>query len=240
MTAINDDGPRYAIYWAPAHGSPLAALGERWLGRTAANEPLPVPTIAGFDAAELTTIIAEPRRYGWHATLKPPFHLSRGVSPAALIAELGAFVERQKAIPLPALVLRRVDSFIALVPDPPSPEIEAFAEACVRSFDRFRAAASDRELARRRQAGLSARQERNLQRWGYPYVMEDFRFHLTLTGPISDPIAERLMPCLQALVAPAVADRLEIDAISLFVQPSAGARFSLARRFRLMAVDRGR
>ena len=38
------------------------------------------------------------------------------------------------------------------------------------------------ELERRRKAGLSAAQEKMLLRWGYPYVLDEFRFHLTLTG----------------------------------------------------------
>ena len=33
-------------------------------------------------------------------------------------------------------------------------------------------------------SGLTDRQEALLTQWGYPYVMEEFRFHITLTGAL--------------------------------------------------------
>ncbi len=34
---------------------------------------------------------------------------------------------------------------------------------------------------------MSARQQDYLHRYGYPYVREEFRFHMTLTGPLEEP-----------------------------------------------------
>jgi hypothetical protein len=33
-------------------------------------------------------------------------------------------------------------------------------------------------------AGLNQSQVANLDRWGYPYLFADFRFHMTLTGKV--------------------------------------------------------
>ena len=63
---------RVAVYYAPAADDPLWARGCTWLGRDPeTGVELPQPDIDGI-AAQVT----EPRRYGFHATLKPPMQLT--------------------------------------------------------------------------------------------------------------------------------------------------------------------
>jgi hypothetical protein len=85
-------------------------------------------------------------------------------------------------VTIPSLEVRRLGGFIAVVPTEPSAALADLAAATVAALDPFRAPPSEAELARRRKARLSDRQEALLMKWGYPYVMEEFRFHLTLTG----------------------------------------------------------
>jgi putative phosphonate metabolism protein len=225
---------RYAIYWAPAAGSVLAVIGERWLGRDAVTERmLARQAVGGFDDGELAAITAAPRRYGLHATLKPPFRLARAVTEPTLEAQVAAFAKAQPPVSAPSLRLARIGRFLALVPGTPSEALARLAAACVETFDRFRAPAGVEELARRRGAGMTARQEENLRRWGYPYVMGEFRFHVTLTGPIDRATAARLKPHLEALFSPATTAPLEIGEIALFIQPAPAASFRLMRRFEL-------
>jgi putative phosphonate metabolism protein len=222
---------RHALYWAPPAGSILTRLGEAWLGHSAEGRtPDPRAAVPGFAGDELTVITAEPRRYGLHATLKPPFRLAEGRSEAALEAALAAFCRTRPVIVAPPLRLKRIGNFLALVPGERAPEIGALAAACVEAFDGFRAAPAAGELARRRAARLTPAQEANLTRWGYPYVMDEFRFHVTLTGAITREQAERLEPFLASLFAPAMAMPLEIGEISLFDEPAPGAPFRLVRR----------
>src|SRR5215469_8989376 len=182
-----DRNARYAIYWAPPDDSVLARIGAAWLGRDAVTDrALPRPTVVGFDDATLAALTAEPRRYGLHATLKPPFGLATAATVSALEAALTEF-----------------------------------------------AAASDDEVARRNAAGLTPAQRANLRRWGYPYVMEEFRFHVTLTGPLEPATGNRLVPVLSALFAEVTAAPLAIDALALFVEPGRGQPFRLRRRFAL-------
>jgi putative phosphonate metabolism protein len=228
---------RYAIYWAPVAGSALASIGERWLGREAATAlDLTRQAVRGFDDGELAAITAEPRRYGLHATLKPPFRLAHAFTLSALEAHIAAFANARSPVGTAPLQLARIGRFLALTPKTRSDSLDALAASCVEAFDRFRAPADAEDLARRRGTGLTAQQEENLRRWGYPYVMSEFRFHVTLTGPIDRAIAERLTPHLEALFSPAMTRPLEIDEIALFLQPAPEESFRLIRRFRLGAA----
>jgi putative phosphonate metabolism protein len=219
-------GGRYAIYWVPPADSPLARLGSAWLGRE-------VAPVAGFDDARLVALTAEPRRYGLHATLKPPFALARGMDLARLRRALAAFSATQAEVILPALRVALLERFIALTPAAACPALEALAAACVAHFDSFRAPPAPGELARRRAAGLSALEESYLTRWGYPYVLDRFRFHVTLTGPLEPAEAERLLPQLAKLFEPATGAPVALADIALFQEAVPGAPFRLVERFAL-------
>jgi putative phosphonate metabolism protein len=222
---------RYAIYWVPPAGSPLARLGEAWLGRSAEGAAVAArPAPDGFAAAALEAITAEPRRYGLHATLKPPFRLAPGHSVEALAKALAEFAARLAPVSAPALRLKRIARFLALMPGARDAALDAFAAASVAHFDGFRAPPEAAEIARRQRARLTAAQQANLARWGYPYVMGEFRFHVTLTGPIDSDVAARLEPFLGAFFAPAMAAPLEIRELALFREPAPGAAFELIER----------
>lgn len=223
---------RYALYWAPPAGSELDQLGAAWLGRDADNgAPLPRPAITGFVPKQIDAITAEPRRYGLHGTLKPPFRLAAGTTLAALEDAVQRFAAGRAPVVASPLKLAQVDRFIALIPSVPAASINALAQDCVEHFDRFRAPLSEKEMERRRASLLTPAQEGNLQRWGYPYVAEEFRFHVTLTGSLEASIAEALIPELKMFFAPVLTEPLELRDIVLFVEPSPGAAFRLQRRF---------
>jgi putative phosphonate metabolism protein len=173
--------PRYAIYFVPGADSSLYRFGAAVLGYDAyTGEP------RSIDGApdDWNDVTQEPGVYGFHATLKPPFVLADGHDEAGLISAVKKFAADRAAVPIGTLAVRELGSFVALVPETPRPELDALAEACVRDFDRLRAPMSEQERQRRITPGLSDRQIVNLARWGYPYVCEDFRFHMTLTGSL--------------------------------------------------------
>ena len=79
--------------------------------------------------------------------------------------------------------------------------------------------AAPEELKKRRGAGLSSRQELMLTTWGYPYVMEEFRFHLTLTGRLSDRDEKQIIGQeLQQRFLPEISRAVAFDSLSLFVE----------------------
>jgi putative phosphonate metabolism protein len=226
---------RQAIYWAPSPETPLARFGRSWIGRDAeTGEIVAQPTVPEVEALglDLDEITAAPRLYGFHATMKAPFE-ALGGSPAALEAAIEAFCAATPPVEGPPPVPAVIGGFVALVPEGPSPAIDALADRVVQAFDPFRAPLSPDDLARRRKGSLTERQDGHLVRWGYPYVFEDFFFHLTLT--------RRLAPDAASAVRAAVADRLadaadrplRIDALCLFEQPARDRPFTLRRRFPL-------
>lgn len=173
--------PRYAIYFVPAADSCLYSFGAAVLGYDSYTGE--ARSIDGA-ADDWNDITQEPGVYGFHATLKPPFALADGHDEASLTRAVAGFAADHAAAMIGELAVRELGSFVALMPQTPRPVLNALAEACVRDFDRFRAPMSEQEIQRRMTPGLTERQIVNLARWGYPYVCEDFRFHMTLTGTL--------------------------------------------------------
>ena len=192
-----DDYRRYAIYHSP--DGAVGAFGAAWLGwDSRAACAVPHPDIPGLD---LPAITATPRRYGFHATLKAPFRLAAGTTQAALRTALHDLATTHSPVTLPALRLTRLGNFLALTAAPPSQPLAALEADTVHSLERFRAALSETEIARRQPDRLSPRQRCLLDRVGYPYALEEFRFHFTLTGPLDPATATRT----EAALAPRLA-----------------------------------
>ena len=235
--------PRYAIYFAPSPDSPFWRFGSAWLGRDAATGAvLRRPQLTGEAAADwdenaLETLTASPRLYGFHATLKPPFRLADGAKANELISAAEVFVQRQAAFECPDVGVAALGRFIAFQLNGPSAAMADLAEACVRTFEPFRAPLNTDELAKRHAGGLTDRQAALTAAWGYPYVFEEFRFHMTLTGAITDDGARsRLAASLKAMAEAAGASgAMRADAIAVYKQATPGAPFRLFRRIPFQA-----
>jgi len=216
--------PRYAIYYVPAAADPLYRLGARALGYDGfTGNAVDFPTEITRRVSDWTEITIDPRKYGFHATLKAPFALVPGCTEAALLKAFAAF--SAPATPKIPLVVSAISSFIAVIPAAPSVELSALAQTCVEAFDAFRAPLSDHDRARRRPDRLTERQRRYLDRWGYPYVADEFRFHMTLTGSLPRDRHDQLVPMLRELFAAITAAPRTIDRIALCQQADAAARF---------------
>lgn len=220
---------RYAIYFMPPPGDPLWAFGCSVLGYDAATgKDMAFPGDDDFADLPLADWTSEPRRYGFHATLKAPFELAAGCCESDLLSHARRFCARAP-FTLPPLALVKMGRFVALVAPQPSPALQGLAADCVRDFDGFRAPMSAAERARRLAHPLPERQVQNLERWGYPYVMQDFTFHMTLSGSLGEPDRSIFHAVLLETYAP-LARPLAIDALAVFVQSDRKARFRLLER----------
>jgi putative phosphonate metabolism protein len=225
---------RYAVYFAPEPASDLAQFGAAWLGYDVATGKVVAPPVAaGIDPARQHAITAEPRRYGFHATLKPPFALADGMDAGALAVAVATLAGGIARFTAPGLHLANISGFLALTLSESCAAMHDLADRCVSALDHFRASPSGAELERRRRARLTRRQEELLERWGYPYVMEEFRFHMTLTARLDAGEGAAVREALVPLVAPLCQIPLAVDAISLFHQPSVEAPFRLVDRYKL-------
>ena len=222
---------RYAIYFAPPPASPLGRFGRAWLG-DAASVTLSLEAISPDRLREIT---AAPRHYGFHATLKPPFALADGCRIDDLERAVGDFAGARRPFAAPPLTLNTLAGFIALMLGRASDEMTALAADCVQAFDRFRRPADPAGIDRRRAAGLTPRQARHLVDWGYPYVMDDFRFHMTLTGRLDEPERSAVLDGLRPLVEPLCHAALEVGAVALFAQSDRARPFHLCQRYPLAA-----
>jgi putative phosphonate metabolism protein len=218
---------RVAIYYAPLPDDPLTALGSSWLGRDpVTNVPMPQPALHGI--AEIT---AEPRIYGFHATLKPPLRLVGDW--AEFMTAVRATAAAIAPFDLPPLAVTDLRGFLALRETSPCSALQALADACVVELDPFRVPPSNDELVRRRNARLSPEQDAMLVRWGYPYVLGTWFFHMTLTRRLSDIEKFAVLPAAKAWFAPALAIPRRVEDICVFTQTTPGAAFTLAERTKL-------
>ncbi len=217
---------RYALYYVPPDG-PLADFGAAWLGWDLPRaREAPQPDLPGVQE-----VTKAPRKYGFHATLKPPFRLAEGCSGADLDAAASMLAAGLAPARCEGLEMRVMGRFLTLIPRGDPSDLGRVAAAAVRALDRFRAQASVAELARRRGSGLTARQDALLIAWGYPYVMEEFRFHLTLTGRLPQGGIEQWCEVVQRHL-PELPQPFELDQIALCGERADG-RFELIRRYPL-------
>lgn len=226
--------PRYAIYYAAAPGSELDRFGGQLLGYdayTGADLPFPVGIVQTL--ADWGDLTIEPRKYGFHATLKAPLLLAPGQTEAALMAACDRFAATPRPIPVIEPVIDSISGFVALVPAEPSAELLRLAADCVNEFDAFRAPLTDEQRARRRPSSLTPRQREHLDRWGYPYVMDDFRFHMTLTGRLAAERRASVLTILRDSFATLGLKSLAIDGFAVFRQADADTRFRLINRWKL-------
>ncbi len=221
---------RYAIYFAPPAGAEWTKFATSWLGwDMETGTPVTHPVMGDINVAAVTDV---PRKYGLHATLKPPFRLREGQTLYALHTACGSLASSQPLVMLDGLEIARLGRFLALRPLGETQALNTLANACVQELDGFREAASEDELTRRRAAGLSPDQDANLVQWGYPYVLDAFRFHITLSGKLDKPTLKATQDALQTHLAPLLPQPFRITDLALTGEAEDG-RFHLIHRYAL-------
>jgi putative phosphonate metabolism protein len=221
---------RVALYYAPLPDDPLTPLSSAWLGRDpVTNADVPQPAVENIAA-----ITAEPRSYGFHATLKPPMRLVDGTKWNDFLGAVEATAATIAPFELPPLAVADLHGFLALRETVSCAPLQALADACVERLDQFREPPSEDELARRRRAKLSPEQDAMLVRWGYPYVFGTWFFHMTLTRRLSGTEKSAVLPAAEHWFAPALTVSRHVEDICVFTQSSAGVAFTLAGRVKLL------
>jgi putative phosphonate metabolism protein len=230
------DRRRYALYYTPPREHPLSQAVAQWLGRDvfARDEPL-----AGDRSNDDVSLTAEPRRYGFHATLKAPFRLAPGRSRQELECAIRRFVDRRQPCPIGSLQVAMLGDFFALVPRATPPSVRDLASQVTSQFDQFRARMTAEELQRRLRTSLDETEMRHVEQWGYPYVFERFRFHMTLTGPVAAGEREGVAQRLEKLFQPLLDETFHIDAITLFEQEIPETDFVATSRFGFQPLPDG-
>lgn len=226
-TMNTESAYRYAIYYMPALHTAWWAAGSHWLGRCAVTgQTFAQPVIPDLSAERFEQLTLDPRRYGWHATLKAPFQLDTGHGLNNLRTALQNLATDLPAFEMPALQVSTVGGFLALRPVHHNARLHTTADACVTRLHPLVKPLGPDELARRRQAQLNPAQDRLLMQWAYPWVLEEFKFHLSLTGPIHALTADELEALVQAAQTHFEAlPPARFEHLALFAEPHKGAEF---------------
>ncbi|KEJ87898.1 DUF1045 domain-containing protein [Sulfitobacter donghicola] len=216
---------RYAIFFTPTGA--LADFGARWLGwDSAAGCAVPMPAFEGLDVAAITKT---PRKYGLHGTLKAPFHLDASTSADALHRAAVDFAAVHAPFGIGEMELRHENGFVALRPQGDLVPLRDFATAIVKAFDPFSAPLSAADIARRRKSRLTPRQDQQMLVWGYPFIFEDFHFHLTLSGRLPEATANQVIAALTPEMSRSAETPFRIDAITVMGQDGDGMFHQLHR-----------
>lgn len=224
---------RYAIYYLPQPDTALWCKASAWLGYDAITGAAAMPdaTLA-LDGDLQGLLTADPRTYGFHATLKAPFRIADGKSESELVTLAAAAAARMRATGSTGLAIAQIGGFFALVPNSNHTAINALADECVRVFESFRAGMNAQEREKRMRSKLSPRQIELMDAWGYPYVFEEFRFHMTLTGIVPQELRSKTQDALHGLFKEE--DRkASFDSICICRQIEAGQPFRMLQRFAL-------
>ncbi|HEX3162573.1 MAG TPA: DUF1045 domain-containing protein [Pseudolabrys sp.] len=230
--------PRYAIYFVPPAETEFFRFGSAVLGYDCyTGGGIKRPAILDAEPEFWDRLTAEPRRYGFHATLKAPFDLAPSCREAQLVSALHSFAGLGHAIAALTPAVQMLSGFAAIVPAAASPAIDELATKCTTIFDAFRAPMAAQERARRVASGLNQNQIANLDRWGYPYLFADFRFHMTLTSQVGVDRRDHVLATLQKALGRACKDpALAIERISLVRQNDANTPFRVIEQATLRSA----
>jgi hypothetical protein len=231
---------RYAVYFVPAAHSELYRFGSAVLQYDCYSGAavLPPAELRG-QADDWRKATEEPRRYGFHATLKAPFYLAPSCSEAQLVSAFQSFAAIGRTIAAIRPVVTMLSGFSAIIPELPNLAVNALAADCTTIFDAFRAPMTAQERARRLASGLNSSQIANLDRWGYPYLFADFRFHMTLTGKIEVNRREPTVAVLRDLFERKCSGSIAIDRLALTRQDNPASAFRVISNAPLQGVREG-
>ena len=216
---------RYAIYYIP--DLPLFQIGSDWLGW---NSITGQETTLSADHRRITD---RPRKYGFHATVKPPFSLASNSTQGDLQDAFHAFCATVSPATGGTLKISRLGRFLAMTQDVQSNEVTELAASTVSHFDKFRAPLSDQDIAKRRQRRLTPQQDALMLRWGYPYVMQEFKFHMTLTGLLQSDEIDAIEHDANTRFREFLGQPLKIASIALLGEDSDSGRFHVVDKLSL-------
>jgi len=227
---------RYAIYYTPQPGTALAAFGRSWFGRANDGVTLQAFSDAGLTSTSFAKLAVAPGRYtGLHALFRAPFAPRDGIGPDAIKTRLINFAACRKPVETGPLTLSRAGRFLVLRPVEATPALDWLAAQCIATFDDFAAPPSDIEREEHASPNLSDYQRLLLESFGDPYVLSEYRFSITLTGPLDAAHLERVAQALWPVLEEICASGVTVDGLSLFGDGGGRSPMRLVGRYRLGA-----
>lgn len=232
MSILNPKGDtqllfnRYGIYMIP-EAENFAELGAAWLGWDVQKGcTVPYPQEADAALREATKV---PRKYGFHGTIKPPFHLVEGATYDSLLSQAQTLCASLAPVDIEALSVRKSEFVLVLAPEGDLDQLANLAATVLQKLDHFRASTRASELVQHRKFTLTPLQETNLKNWGHPYVLDDFKFHITLSGHMPPKDLDQLEALANAHFAQHLERPLPVTSLTLVGEAGDGRFHALHR-----------
>ncbi|MDR1656170.1 MAG: DUF1045 domain-containing protein [Deltaproteobacteria bacterium] len=212
---------RYAVYYVPKKDSLLYSLGRDTLGYC---------IYEGLKYSSPNPVQVKAAKYGFHGTIVAPFRTN--LSAQVLAGTLSWAALRLSPVNLTGLkAMALPNGFPALALVDPNPELSKIESSLVRLLTPLRLPLNLIEIQSRGQ--LPPKQLEYALQWGYPWVFEYFRFHLTLGDVEDQPMLSERVCRLSKVFTPELLAGEVLDQLSLCVQPSPHDSFKVLATFGL-------
>ena len=184
---------RYAIYYAPPKESSLEEFGRYWFGWDPLNAKLinnkqRINYLNRFGIKNLKNIdknVLIAKKYGFHGTLIPPFKLNKNYSTNKLFKKTDEIAKKFKKFKFYKFKLKKINNFYAFVQNKKNSNINKISNRLVKELFKFRSPLTKKEIDKRNPSKLSKLQLNILHKWGYPYLMSEFKFHMTIASEVT-------------------------------------------------------
>ena len=229
---------RYAICFTPSPSDPLTFAAASWLGRDiySGREQEP-PDGIKLSLQEHAFYTAIPRRFGFHAKLMAPFRMVSETNEGALLRELMCFASAIAPFSLPKLEVGKLGSHFGLYISEPCEAVQNLAADIVHTFSRYADRSEQIKSSTTLLDGLSAAQLTNLMRWGDPFAMDEYRFQMALTGPISPPHIAKTDCAIRTVFEPLLQAEVMVANIALLIEEGVGGPFLVHSLHPLGPID---
>ncbi len=222
---------RYAIYYAPSENSELDLFGKCLLGwdpykgvETTKSDLSKLPSFKKFSSLVLT-----PKQYGFHGTIKAPFKLKNEYTYNDLENKVREISKQIHSFYFDQLIIKKLGNFIGLIPTN-NLKVNAVSNKFVEELDYLRDELSESEIKKRKPHKLTSNQKQMLFKWGYPYVFDEFKFHLTLTSKLNVVEIDDVLRSLQNILKQVNLNKISFNNICIFGQKS-DEKFYFVQRF---------
>jgi len=231
---------RVAIYFLPKKNSSLENFGKNLLGRDINKKKKISLTrrqkyfinrgFTYFD--ELKDYCEQPAKYGFHATLKAPFRLKRNVKTKNFYDVISHIAAQHSRFKIKGLKIVYSKKFTFITSRKPNKLLINLENDLVKHLDTFRAELNKTEIKKRIPDSLTFKQNKYLKEWGYPFVFDQFKFHMTLMNQNNNKLSNKQKLELEKLIYKISNNVIEFNEISLLGENKNG-HFEEIKRFKL-------
>ena len=231
---------RVAIYFLPKKNSSLENFGKNLLGRDINKKKKISLTrrqkyfinrgFTYFD--ELKDYCEQPAKYGFHATLKAPFRLKRNVKTKNFYDVISHIAAQHSRFKIKGLKIVYSKKFTLITSRKPNKLLINLENDLVKHLDTFRAELNKTEIKKRIPDSLTFKQNKYLKEWGYPFVLDQYKFHMTLMNQNNNKLSNKQKLELEKLIYKISNNLLEFNEISLLGENKNGY-FEEIKRFKL-------